>query len=101
MSKWNKGFSPATPFYPPELNTMDVQGQGYDLFVLQRCKELLTELWLESRITLEAKVEGEGSLAAAMHAVENPNARGIGQAQGRLLAFEQWEREQERNKEPF
>lgn len=78
-----------------------LQQQSNDIYVLQRAKEILVDLWKAGRITPEVRFTGENCLSAALHAVEEPSARKLTIAHGALLAGEQWQREQERNRNEF
>lgn len=92
------GFVPTNELTQDESNAL---AQANDCYVLQRAKEILCDLWKEGRIHINVRAEGDVALAAALHATENPEARGITQFQGEKLANEQWQREQERKDEEF
>lgn len=78
-----------------------VQQQSSDIFVLQRSKELLCELWKQGRVTAEVRFAAENALSAALEAVENPVLKKVTLAEGAYYSGQQFQREQARKNEEF
>lgn len=70
--------------------------QANEEYICEQAKELLASLWKQGRINMDVRMQGENTLSAALHAIENPHLRNLTPQQGARLANEQWARDQRR-----
>lgn len=75
--------------------------QSLDRQMIEHVKELLCTLWKQSRITMDARMEGEIALSAALHAIEHPDLKNIGLGEGAALSPSQWWKSQRSHDREF
>lgn len=74
---------------------------GNELYALDRCKEILTALEKQGRITSGLREAGIIALSGAIMSLEHPYMRALGHQAGLRASTEQWEKQQRAKKHEF